>query len=93
MNNRTGSLPGGGYAGDYYGRHSNESMPTSPSLSSGSVNLQNTSMPQTCDCNQINNVQEMVPTDASQAGQQAPGQGGDGAPEAGGESAPAASTK
>lgn len=75
LSNRTGSAPGGGYAGEYYSHHSNESLPTSPSLSSGSLDVQNTNISRPCDCNQMTNVQEMVPTDASSAGQ------GAGAPE------------
>lgn len=70
LSNRTSSMPGSGYAGEYYGNHSNETAPTSPSLSGGSMNIQNSSLPtSSCDCSQINNVQEMVPTDQSPAGE------------------------
>lgn len=72
-----GSLPGGGYPGEYYSHHNNESMPTSPSVNSGSMDLENSNLPQTCDCSQVTNVQEMVPTDASSAGDAAPSGAGD----------------
>lgn len=75
-----GSAAGTGYAGDYYNRHNNESLPTSPSLNTGSMNVQNSNLTQGCgDSSQMNNVQEMVPTDAAgqagDAGQAASGAG------------------
>lgn len=66
LSNRTDSVPGSGYAGEYYSHHANETAPTSPSFSSGQINIQDSSLPtSSCDCNQIGNVQEMVPTDAA----------------------------
>lgn len=53
------------HSGDYYSNHSNETAPTSPAMSGGSLNMQNATTPSnTCDCNNISNVQEMAPTDA-----------------------------
>lgn len=47
------SLPGQGYPEEYYEAHSNDTSPTSPSVSGGSLNLQNsTSATNICDCNQ-----------------------------------------
>lgn len=66
MSNRTDTVPGSGYAGEYYGNHSNETAPTSPSMNSGS--MQNASLPtSTCDCSQISNVQEAVPSNQAPA--------------------------
>lgn len=63
MNNQSGTLPGSGYGGEYYSHHSNDSTPTSPSYSSGSLNVQNSTLPpSSCDCSQISNVQEVQPT-------------------------------
>lgn len=66
VSNSSSNVPGSGYAGDYYGNHSNETAPTSPSVSGGSLNgAQNSTMPSnTCDCNNVGNVQEMAPTNA-----------------------------
>lgn len=76
LSNRTSSTPGSGYAGDYYANHSNETAPTSPSLSGGSMDIQNTTLPNSsCDCSQINNVQEMVPTDQAPAAGETTGSG------------------
>lgn len=53
------------HSGGYYANHSNESSPTSPSVSGGSLNLQNSSMASTgCDCSQVSNVQDVTPTNA-----------------------------
>lgn len=69
LSNRTSSVPGSGYGGEYYGNHSNETAPTSPSMSGGSLNIQNSTLPSSsCDCSQVNNVQEMVPSDQTPAG-------------------------
>lgn len=66
-------MPGSGYAGEYYDNHSNETSPTSPSVSGGSMNVQNSSLP-AGDCSQINNVQETVPTDQTAAASQPAGE-------------------
>lgn len=48
------SLPGSGYPNEYYETHSNDTSPTSPSVSGGSLNIQNsTSTTNICDCNQM----------------------------------------
>lgn len=53
-------------SGEYYSNHQNETAPTSPSMSGGSISsAQNNTMPtNTCDCNNVQNVQEMAPTNA-----------------------------
>lgn len=64
-NNQSSNVPGQGYPGEYYSHHSNESSPTSPSMSGSEVNVQNSSLPTSnCDCNQMTEVQEMAPTNA-----------------------------
>lgn len=52
--NGNSSLPGSGYPDEYYEAHSNDTSPTSPSYSGGSLNtVQNsTSATNICDCNQ-----------------------------------------
>lgn len=46
------------FSGGYYASHSNDSSPTSPSMSGDSLNLQNSG----CDCSQVSNLQEVAPT-------------------------------
>lgn len=66
MNNQTSSMPGQGYPGEYYSHHSNETSPTSPTMSGGQANVENSTLPtSTCDCNQISNVQEAAPTNSA----------------------------
>ncbi|XP_055321764.1 osteocalcin 2-like [Sitodiplosis mosellana] len=65
-NGSSSSVPGSGYPGGYYANHSNESSPTSPSMSGDSFNLQNSSIATTnCDCSQVTNAQEVAPTNAA----------------------------
>lgn len=65
-------MPGSGYGGEYYANHSNETAPTSPSVSGGSANIQEASLPSTgCDSSQIDNAQDMAP--ANPASGDAPG--------------------
>lgn len=54
------------HSGDYYEQHSNESSPTSPSVSGGSMNLENSTFaPSPCASNnQIANKQEDTPTNS-----------------------------
>lgn len=66
MNNQTSSMPGQGYPGEYYSHHSNETSPTTPTMSGGQANFQNSTLPtSTCDCNQISNVNEFAPTNSA----------------------------
>lgn len=66
VNNQTSNVPGQGYPGEYYSHHSNESSPTSPSMSSSEVDIQNSNLTTSnCDCNQISDVQEMTPTNSA----------------------------
>ncbi|XP_031621803.1 uncharacterized protein LOC116339868 [Contarinia nasturtii] len=84
INNSSSNVPGSGYAGEYYGNHSNETAPTSPSMSGSQLSgAQNSTsdLGNNCDCNNIQNVQEMAPTDN-------PSSGGDGDSPAGGEGGP-----
>lgn len=68
MQNSTSSMPGSGYPGDYMSAHSNNSAPTSPPINSGSVDVQNSTLGATnCDCEQLSNVQEQVPSDQAGA--------------------------
>ncbi|XP_055313354.1 uncharacterized protein LOC129574851 [Sitodiplosis mosellana] len=67
VNNQTSNIPGSGYGGEYYNNHSNETAPTSPSMSGSQVSgAQNSTsnLTNNCDCNNVQNVQEMAPTDA-----------------------------
>lgn len=51
--NGDSEVPGSGYPDEYYEAHSNDTSPTSPSVSSGSLNAQNaTQSTNICDCNQ-----------------------------------------
>lgn len=73
MSNQTSGAPGSGYPDQYYQTHSNDSAPTSPPMSGGSLNMQNSSVPtNTCNCNQMENVQEQVPSDQAQMPAEAP---------------------
>lgn len=66
MNNQTSNMPGQGYPTEYYSHHSNETSPTSPTISGGQTNVQNSTLPtSTCDSNQISNVQEAAPTNSA----------------------------
>lgn len=66
MSNQTSNVPGQGYPTDYYSHHSNESSPTSPSMSGSEFNLQNSSMPTSnCECDQISEVQDSASTNAT----------------------------
>lgn len=56
-------------SGDYYEQHSNESSPTSPSMSGGSMNLENSTFaPSPCESNQIANTQENTSTNTPATG-------------------------
>lgn len=57
-------------SGEYYSSHSNETAPTSPSVSGGQlsgVQDSTSNLTNGCDCNNINNLQEIAPTDAGAA--------------------------
>lgn len=56
-------------SGDYYEQHSNDSSPTSPSISGGSMNLENSTLaPSPCDANRGGeSSQENTPTNAPPA--------------------------
>lgn len=71
LDNRTSSVPGSGYPGEYYAGHSNETAPTSPTMNAGSVDVQNSSLPtSTCDSGQMDNLSQTAggsPAEASGA--------------------------
>lgn len=69
MQNQSSSMPGSGYPDQYATAHTNDSAPTSPPMNTGSLNVQNTNVTSgNCDCNQLTNAQEQVPSDQSAPG-------------------------
>lgn len=69
MNNRTETVPGGGYGGEYASHHSNDTAPTSPSMGGGSYggNMNSTVPTSTCECGQMGNAPTGGPSDAAGA--------------------------
>lgn len=65
-------------SGEYYGHHSNETAPTSPSMSGSQLSgAQNSTsnLGNNCDCSNVQNVQEMAPTEAGATNSPAGGEG------------------
>ncbi|XP_031621835.1 uncharacterized protein LOC116339892 [Contarinia nasturtii] len=62
--NSSSSIAGSGYP-EFYSSHANDSSPTSPSMSGGSMDLQNSTWASSgCDCSQVSNAQDITPSNA-----------------------------
>lgn len=87
------------FSGEYYGNHSNETAPTSPTMSGSQVSgaqNQTSNLGSSCDCNNIQNVQEAAPTNNPSGGEGNPAEGNnpaEGSNPVGGESSNSAGGK